>query len=457
MKKKLIVGFILVMLILSMFCEFCKVEASNEVVNSLDQETDIINETTTLNMDEETEESEEDITISDISANIKVNETLQLTATSSTNSEITWSSSDNTIATVSSNGLVQGVKKGTVVITAKGSEKTATCTVTVGQQETTDGEWTDFSKAKFELEKYIGGNVYLQITGVTPKDEKRKYYIFITNNANKPDMPTISSDTEELFGLQYNSEKKMFKTSMSISKYLELNRDVYITIIEYIDNNTQKIILFGEKIGLVEPQFSDAFSDATMVTYNSTQIITQFAHDSSNDRKMQIKIGKITDKSILQKIKNEDASGFTSLLSYAKTNEGMYDKLVDADSNSYAIEYTTYSSEAGNSLIDLRGLENEAYYFLYVKTYDENGKYVSNEAVTLAQANVYNKEGAWYLFFYGKDDFKWADFGDVKEDNTKAPEVLPNTGIGKYIAIISVLSIVVIASYIQVKKLKEIK
>lgn len=43
------------------------------------------------------------------------------------------------------------------------------------------------------------------------------------------------------------------------------------------------------------------------------------------------------------------------------------------------------------------------------------------------------------------------------EDTTKAPEVLPDTGIGEYIAIISVLAIVVIASYIRVKKLKEIK
>lgn len=43
------------------------------------------------------------------------------------------------------------------------------------------------------------------------------------------------------------------------------------------------------------------------------------------------------------------------------------------------------------------------------------------------------------------------------EDTTKAPVVLPNTGIGKYIIIISVLAIILIASYIQVKKMKEIR
>lgn len=43
------------------------------------------------------------------------------------------------------------------------------------------------------------------------------------------------------------------------------------------------------------------------------------------------------------------------------------------------------------------------------------------------------------------------------EDTTKAPEILPDTGIGKYIIIISVLAVILIASYIQVKKLREIK
>ena len=43
------------------------------------------------------------------------------------------------------------------------------------------------------------------------------------------------------------------------------------------------------------------------------------------------------------------------------------------------------------------------------------------------------------------------------EDTTKAPVVLPDTGIGKYIIIISVLAVILIASYIQVKKLREIR
>lgn len=46
---------------------------------------------------------------------------------------------------------------------------------------------------------------------------------------------------------------------------------------------------------------------------------------------------------------------------------------------------------------------------------------------------------------------------EYAEDTTKAPSILPDTGMGRYIMIIAIISIVVIGSYIQVKKLKEIR
>jgi len=58
----------------------------------------------------------------------------QLTATTTpAGSEVVWSSSDSTIATVDSTGKVTGVKEGQATITAqiKGSETKATCVVTV--------------------------------------------------------------------------------------------------------------------------------------------------------------------------------------------------------------------------------------------------------------------------------------------------------------------------------------
>lgn len=403
--------------------------------------------------------NDESITISKTSVNIKVDETLQLTATSSTSAEITWTSSNDSVATVTSEGLVKGIKEGTAVITAKGKEKNATCTVkvepkaTTGTEENDDGDWTDFSKAKFELKKDGVSNAILEISNVTPKDEG-SYYLFITANDSKPN---VTSKDENRIYIRYNKDsKKLYVTE--IEKYVELNQDLYVTILEQKDYKTEKVVLYGEKLErYAEPKYSDAFF-ATHMTYDSTQLITRFTHDIENNRNIQVKVGKITDVSILKKIKNKDSSGFADLLSFAKSNNGIYNEKHEADKYHNIAYISDNSEETGNNVaIDLKGLQDEEYYFLYIKVYDDDGKYFGQEAVTLAQASTYNT-GSWYLFFYGNEDFKWADFGETEpNDDTKAPVTLPDTGIGKYVAIISVLAVVVAVSYIQVKKMKEIR
>ncbi len=67
-------------------------------------------------------------------AEVEEGKTITLTATvqpeNATDKTVTWSSSNDAIATVA-NGAVTGVTPGEVVITAKAGDKTATCTVTV--------------------------------------------------------------------------------------------------------------------------------------------------------------------------------------------------------------------------------------------------------------------------------------------------------------------------------------
>jgi uncharacterized protein YjdB len=78
------------------------------------------------------------VTVTPSSANVAITGTVQLTATPKdangnplTGRAISWSSSDNTIATVSSSGLVTGVAAGTVTITATSEGKSGTASITV--------------------------------------------------------------------------------------------------------------------------------------------------------------------------------------------------------------------------------------------------------------------------------------------------------------------------------------
>ena len=80
-------------------------------------------------------------------ASIKVGETLQLTATvlpeEAAGAVLTWSSSDESIATVSATGLVKAVSIGTATISVTCGNVTATCTVEVSDDAGIDGVLVD--------------------------------------------------------------------------------------------------------------------------------------------------------------------------------------------------------------------------------------------------------------------------------------------------------------------------
>lgn len=78
------------------------------------------------------------ITLDQTSIDLKVGESKTLVASvnpnNATNKNVTWSSSDEFVATVDQNGTVTAVKSGSATITAKAGDKTATCTIKVPVQ-----------------------------------------------------------------------------------------------------------------------------------------------------------------------------------------------------------------------------------------------------------------------------------------------------------------------------------
>lgn len=257
--------------------------------------------------------------------------------------------------------------------------------------------------------------------------------------------------------LQVNAEEKYLYTR-KLSEYTELNQDLFLWVIEtsrieesYYNTDgdniyyATKFVVEGKKIDRAKlPQLnlilqsftigywpSTSYSDSN----NYTHINFNFPTATSN-RKFTLKIGRVTDNSILTKIKNNDYTGITDLLLYAKNNKAVYSERLTTSSEAYFKSDTT--------LFDGRKLlENKAYYFIYVEFDDENGKYIPVEGVTLGQAWFSSTSDSWDLWAYTKSDFQWDNLTSTytpTSDPTTAPGILPQTGTNALIVIFLILA-----------------
>ena len=338
------------------------------------------------------------------------------------------------------------------------------------ETETTDIEWTDFSNAKIELKKSGNTGAIIEISGFTPV-KNSVYRVVLTNSSTQleatEDNFMNKSIQDNLVNADNDGIWRVNDINSEISNAVELNQDVYVTIMEKA-RSSSGVEAYGigkanvKLAKFAEPKYSDAFF-ATYVSKDSTQIVTNFTHAKVNARKMQIKIGQITDNSILQKIKNQDTTGFADLLKYARSNSGIYNQKLNANADNDI----SYNHAFDGQQIDLTGkLNNNSYYYLYVSLDDENGKYIPAECVTLALSNDMAADAKlWNLFFYGSSDFKWADFGTTGGDTPTQPSQpsqsgteypggsLPQTGVTLTI-VFATLGVVIIA-IVFAKKIKK--
>ena len=102
-----------------------------------------------------------DVILVSVGSSLQVNPIV--TPSNATNKNVTWSSSDTKIATVS-NGLITGVKEGKATITAKTADggKTATVKVEVVSEKTTKQQEMKLNKTSLEL--VIGSSETLTVT-----------------------------------------------------------------------------------------------------------------------------------------------------------------------------------------------------------------------------------------------------------------------------------------------------
>ena len=387
-----------------------------------------------MNGTKPTEVSVTSVSLNKSTLDIKVGETATLTATinptNATNKNVTWESDNTQIATVDTAGKVTAIKEGTAKITVKTKDGnyTATCIVTVSKN---DGiVRTDPSNIKFTVTE----DFYLKVTGLK---EDGKYYGFISNGKIAPTVPDTGWIENENLPVTN-------KPGFSISKYLEKSGDIYVWIYEtQIVNNVRqnKCIIEAQKIE--RPALKKIGTRMKCYFLNeetSTHLFEAYSYE--NARKINVKIGKVTDKSILRAIKNGETDCLQKLLDYAKNADSIYTGTVPLGRS--------------ESITNKLNLVNDEYYYVYMVLDDENGKYFPVEDVSLYQALTYEKDGktSKNLFDYLNDNFKW-NLGndDTTIDNTTATGKLPQTGAS--IVIYVAITLVIVAGVIFAIKYKK--
>ena len=122
----------------------------------------------------------ETITLDKTAAELNKGDTLELTATvkpdDATNKTVTWTSSDEKVATVDENGKVTAVGAGKAVITAKADGKSASCEITVTVPVTS----VTLDKTELSLEK---DETDVLTAVVSPEDAADKTVTWTSSNA----------------------------------------------------------------------------------------------------------------------------------------------------------------------------------------------------------------------------------------------------------------------------------
>lgn len=331
----------------------------------------------------------------------------------------------------------------------------------------TDDEinWTDFSKAKYEIEYGLWGNSHINISGVN-SDTNSSYYWFITSNTTKPEFN--------------ESNISNYKTVLStngleiydVDEYLELNQDVYLWIVERKTVNDEKknnFVVESKKIERTGYYKDYRLFSNCILTNSVDQIILENIAWGKHTRNINFKIGKITDNNLLNKLKDNVNGSFDDLLKYSKSAKAIYNNKITSTADTKGI--------SGNSLIQISqtDLDNGEYYFVYVELDDESGKYYPVEGVTVGQVNI--DAGIWEMKPYGNESFTWKnvkssnentstptntnsnpkteDKAETKTDSTVSTKILPYTGSN--IIIITMLATVIVLAVIFIKKYRELK
>lgn len=315
--------------------------------------------------------------------------------------------------------------------------------------------FTNFDNVKLELKKsenlkYTSYKLYFNNVSF---NTEHTYNIYITNAKVDSIDSNLESDGVITDGKYQN-----------IDKFLEKKGDIYITVVESVLNEKSTVLL-SKKLERPEQNslgnritgsfFTEAEEDSNIIFFNEP-------HDlSADDRKINIKIGKVEDQKILDNIKTNGEKGLNDLLTYAKNSKEL-------------LKETLASGMNKTKFLSKINLVDGDYYYIYFEADDENGKYYQVEDIMLTQAKYISSK--FQLVSYTDSKFVWkntvSETNTVKNntsnetktvnntvneiDNTVANKIIPAAGFKEYITLI-IMGVVVIAGIIYFKYTQVIK
>ena len=261
----------------------------------------------------------------------------------------------------------------------------------------TDMEITDFSIEPTAT--YTADDPQLTLTLNYPeKTNNDSYYVIFveTETSPKPNINDyINTDDNTLkINLAFNTLSKL-----ATSNRISINDDWYLAkdyewayiIKETINSSNKTYKITSSPIKVEKPALRGITERYQVSNFNNDEslaIISLFPHTSAvdiskyGDHKLTTKIGKVTDNSILRKIRDEVTDGYSNLLTYAKNNNnGISD---------------TYDDNARH-ILDLNGLtiNNDSYYYVYTTYTDTKYRNIEGISLVMGQNNKLTTELTW--------------------------------------------------------------
>ena len=176
-----------------------------------------------------------DIKINNTNVELEIGDTYKLVLTiepnNATDKTVTWTSSDTTIATVSSSGLITAKKSGTATITAKTKDgsKSVTSTVKVIKEETTE----PVAVEEDELEVEEAPSTVVPIDPVKPTETTKPSNSTKTSET-QPQVEQKDEEVENPITSDDSNETIEIEEPINQTKDTNLNKPIIITVISFI-------------------------------------------------------------------------------------------------------------------------------------------------------------------------------------------------------------------------------